>query len=369
LPFFVIDIATIVLAALFGARVLARDPRLFSARLIALITLNSICHTILSRYDYGRWIAAAYQFDVGHWAGALNFMRNLTPGLFMVLCFNLFSGERRFPKALALLFIIQMAFEVSARWFSPVAGLTGATLLRIAPALLQTLFVGFALYWTIAGWRGELEESRRRARAFVVFIIGLDIIGSSLLLRVVIAQNTIANYDTHLVLTAINFPILLFVLIFMNDADLDKQLEPERATAKLTPSRTPLAPDIVAALARLTQLLEVEHVYRRPELSPARLAALLGVPEYRLRKLINEQLGYQNFNAFLHAYRIREACRQLRDPQMRRVPILTIALSTGYQSINTFNRGFRDIMDMTPSAYRAAEDAPAAAEKTSPQTG
>ena len=37
----------------------------------------------------------------------------------------------------------------------------------------------------------------------------------------------------------------------------------------------------------------------------------------------------------------------------RLIPILSIALSTGYQSINTFNRGFRDVMGMTPSAYRA----------------
>jgi len=55
---------------------------------------------------------------------------------------------------------------------------------------------------------------------------------------------------------------------------------------------------------------------------------------------------------------------------MRRTPILTIALSVGYQSINTFNRGFRDIMDMTPSEYRSLEDAPlpSAPGKISPKT-
>jgi AraC-like DNA-binding protein len=88
------------------------------------------------------------------------------------------------------------------------------------------------------------------------------------------------------------------------------------------------------------------------------LADHAGVPEYRLRKLIHEQLGFANFNAFLHAWRIREACEQLRDPARRRTPILTVALSVGYQSVNTFNRGFREVMGTTPSAWRAQSEAP-----------
>jgi AraC-like DNA-binding protein len=79
------------------------------------------------------------------------------------------------------------------------------------------------------------------------------------------------------------------------------------------------------------------------------------LPEYRLRRLIHEELGHRNFNSFLHEYRIREACGQLGDQQQWRTPILTIALSVGYQSINTFNRAFREVTGMTPSAYRSAK--------------
>ncbi len=50
---------------------------------------------------------------------------------------------------------------------------------------------------------------------------------------------------------------------------------------------------------------------------------------------------------------MREACRQLSDPNRKRTPILTIALSVGYASVNTFNRGFREVMGVTPSAWRA----------------
>jgi AraC-like DNA-binding protein len=369
LLFLALDIATIICSAIFGARVLASRPRLLSVQLIALIAFNSICHILLSRYEYRYWIAAPYRFDVGGFATALNFARNLTPGLFMVLCFTMFSDRLRFPRWLLGFFVVQMFLEVPAHWLLSGDGSLSELALRIAPAILQTIFVGFAIYWTIANWSVDLVEGRRRARALVVVVIGLNIIGSSLLLRVLIDQNTIANYHTHLVLVAANLLIILFLLIFSKDEELRASLEPAPVRA-LPAASSAISSETVTALAKLANLLEVEHIYRRPNLTLRDLADLVGLPEYRLRKLINEELGYQNFNAFLHDYRIREACQQLRDPEMRRIPILTIALSTGYQSVNTFNRGFREIMGMTPSVYRSLDTAPPAIapRKISPQT-
>ncbi|MGN6147543.1 MAG: helix-turn-helix transcriptional regulator, partial [Rhizomicrobium sp.] len=195
-----------------------------------------------------------------------------------------------------------------------------------------------------------------------------NMIGASLFLRVLIPQDSIENYYTHLILIAANLPIVVFLLVFATDDGLDVLLESQRARAKLV-SASDVTPETALALARLSNLLETDHIYRRPDLVLKDLSDLVGLPEYRMRKLINEQLGYRNFNAFLHDYRIREACGQLRDPSMRRIPILTIALSTGYQSINTFNRAFRDIMEMTPSAYRSLDEAPlpSSPRKISPQ--
>jgi AraC-like DNA-binding protein len=79
----------------------------------------------------------------------------------------------------------------------------------------------------------------------------------------------------------------------------------------------------------------------------------LKVPEYRLRRLINVRLGYRNFNQMLHAYRVADAAAALADPEKRHLPILTIALTAGYQSINPFNRAFKESKGVTPSAFRA----------------
>ena len=77
-----------------------------------------------------------------------------------------------------------------------------------------------------------------------------------------------------------------------------------------------------------------------------------------LRTLINQELGYRNFNDFLHHYRLQEASARLVGEDL---PILTIALECGYGSIGPFNRAFKQRMGMTPSEYRGAARLPARA--------
>ncbi|HEY1710772.1 MAG TPA: helix-turn-helix transcriptional regulator [Rhizomicrobium sp.] len=370
LLFFAIDIATIALSAMFGARVLAGNPRLKSAQLLALIAFCNIGAVVLGRQDYGSLIPAAYRFDVGILAPVLNVMRNLSPGLFMVWCFLQFTDERRFPRWLLALFALQVAIEVPVRWIIK----TDWHLMQVAqvaPATLEGVFGGVALYWTLATWRDDLIESRRRARALVAAIIAVYIIASCLLPRVVIDPGSMASYWLYEALAAGDLAIVALIFLRFGDDYLGLQLDlahPVRAERAVMPRA--IDPMASQTLGRLNKLLEEERVYRRPSLSLAELAKKAGVPEYRLRKTINEELGYPNFNAFLHSYRINDACRQLRDPAMARIPILTIALSVGYQSVNTFNRGFRSIMGMTPSAFRAADE-PAeqagATQKVSPE--
>jgi AraC-like DNA-binding protein len=118
------------------------------------------------------------------------------------------------------------------------------------------------------------------------------------------------------------------------------------APAEPAPARKPHP-----ALARLEQAMQAQHLYRREGLSLAALAAELGLGEAALRSLINHELGYRNFNDFLHHHRLQEACRRLVDEDL---PVLSIALECGYGSIGPFNRAFRERMGMTPTEYRGA---------------
>ena len=104
--------------------------------------------------------------------------------------------------------------------------------------------------------------------------------------------------------------------------------EPDIANAaRLVPASEAWAVD------RLASLMSREQAWRETGLAIGDLANRVGIPEYRLRRLINQQFGYRNFAAFLNEYRLAEAAKQLGDRHRARVPILTIALDLGWGSI------------------------------------
>ena len=78
----------------------------------------------------------------------------------------------------------------------------------------------------------------------------------------------------------------------------------------------------------------------------------LAIPEYKLRRLINQRLGYRNFNVFLNEHRIAEAKAALADPSQAEVPVITIAMDAGFQSLGPFNRAFKATTGVTPTEYR-----------------
>ncbi|MBO6638828.1 MAG: helix-turn-helix transcriptional regulator [Roseitalea sp.] len=104
-------------------------------------------------------------------------------------------------------------------------------------------------------------------------------------------------------------------------------------------------------LGRLRDLME-DGAYLTDGLTIGGLASRMGLPEHRLRKLINQGLGYRNFAAFLNDHRIREAQRQLSDPARVHTQITQIAYQLGYGSLAPFNRAFRERVGTSPSAYR-----------------
>jgi AraC-like DNA-binding protein len=361
LAFLIVEAATVVCALLLASRSLLGRPMRRTAIVAGLIAINTACSVVLAHQEYGYWIDPALRIDVGGVASLLNLARNATPGLLMLLCFWVFTDGRRIPASLLTLVAVQLALEEPIDALIPEVWPYARLFTETLPALLQTLFVGFALYWTVADWRSDLIERRRGARLATFSAVGVVTLASGLLTRVVMAPDGYAGYLVHVGLTASYLAILLLFL-WLTEGGVGARLA---FTAERT-QRSPVLGDQTAALARLTALLEEERIYEQEGLTLNVLARRADLPEYRLRRLIHEHLGYRNFNALLHDYRIRWACAQLGDPGQRRTPILTIALTAGYASVNTFNRGFRQIVGVTPSAYRTAALAAADAGKTTP---
>lgn len=254
---------------------------------------------------------------------------------------------------------------------------------RALPLLFALLCVRAAL----AHWRDDLVEPRRRLRLVILaggivyslVQVGLRLqsdrgrlgpgaalldMGLLLALATTMATRLLALARSEL------FPPAAPVLARVEPARRDPGDDPGEDAAlppapaappAMPPTGTPAAAAHGWAVAdpaedRLAQalhrLMHEDRHYRSEDLTIARLAEHLAVPEYRLRRLINQRLGHRNFNAFINGYRLAEVRGALADPAQREVPVLTIALDAGFQSIGPFNRAFKAATGLTPTEFR-----------------
>ena len=220
---------------------------------------------------------------------------------------------------------------------------------------LSLLFVLAAGWRAVAGLRGDLVERRRRLRpvlATMAVLYSVGIIVGHALVRDIGGGGPSAPPDRTLEAAGLAALSVLFALLALRAgqpifAGMPPQ-PPVPAIEPLAADDDPEAP----LLARLLALMEEEKIYRREGFDLAALVTALDLPEYRLRRLINRRLGHRNFSSFVNSYRLAEVRAALADPAQAQVPVLTIALDAGFQSIGPFNRAFKAETGLTPTEYR-----------------
>ena len=257
------------------------------------------------------------------------------------------------------------AWHHAAAWIGLVAlGIFGIYSSLDRPLLpfnaLRLACILLALRQGLAGRAADLVEARRRFR--VVFVVLVALFNAGLLVAIVLTRggqglSGLSYVDAFGSLALTFYFATMLVLLDSEGLLLAPVRMPAAASARLAPPESeaaPAPPDEreTALLQALRQLMEEERAYREEALSIAALAAKLEVPEYRLRRLINQRLGHRNFSAFLNGYRLAEVMTALADPTQAEVPILTIALDAGFQTVGPFNRAFKAETGMTPSEYR-----------------
>ncbi len=355
-----VDAAVVTLGLAIAVRVLSAAPRNRNAWLIALLVLGAIANVMLSRQDYSPLIPPPYQADFGAWRLFLNLSRNLGAGVFMLLCHGIFREDQRLPRTLIALVVLQVLLEEPLEWLLGATWLaanpSSANLLaEVLPACLQILFLGFALYWMLADRQADLVEQRRTARTILMIVFVAQVVLALLVERIWFGIGGFPvglMYPTHVLVTGIAALTLLFVAVSMMRTDVLQFIDPQPRVPVPTGAPEGPADTTEADLARVRAALDEECIYRHAGLTVGALARQLGIPEYRLRKLIHDHLGYRNFNALLHDYRVADVCDALSDPEQDGTPVLTLALAAGYQSINPFNRAFRELTGITPTAFR-----------------
>ncbi len=108
-----------------------------------------------------------------------------------------------------------------------------------------------------------------------------------------------------------------------------------------------------ALLRRLLRAKDRMDAASHEEWPVERLARVSGVSEAHFARSFKEAFGAPP-HRYLLTRRIERAKALLRDTD---IPIIEIALDTGWQSLGTFGRQFRDIIGESPSGFRAGERA------------
>jgi AraC-like DNA-binding protein len=349
------------------AALLVRDFRdVVSGRLAIALALGSAAHAVSS--------AAGFDMPVTLWRALLI---ALSTGNVVVLWL--------FAKAL-----FDDAFGL--RWWhalpwAAVAGISLANCLLFGPApatdfrilgagvnsivmsLIALSFIALAVGQTVASWSIDLVESRRRLRVFIVAAAAVYGAANAIV-QLLMAGNGSPGFvnTTNAAVLAGVVAAIAGSLLRVNGEDVFS-LPPVTETVADAADRTigikADAPNVAdqKLIDALTRLMADDRIYRDERMTIGTLALRLAVPEYRLRRLINQRLGYRNFNVFLNDHRIAEAKAALADPTQAEVPVITIAMDAGFQSLGPFNRAFKATTGVTPSEYRRLNRAPVASSK------
>jgi AraC-like DNA-binding protein len=258
-----------------------------------------------------------------------------------------------------------VGFAAFAPWGEAASRISYA--LGIGFRALSLALIAHALWLVWQGQRDDLIETRARLRRVVMIGAG---VAAAVVLLVAILYTPVASRPAPLRLGEAAALLLMSLAIGVRLVGFDRDFLPSAAwTPPLLPAaisanggaaRAASVSSVVEAdaLARLDALIKQEEVWQEAGLTIGDLAGRVGIPEYRLRRLINQQLGFRNFTAFVNEYRLAAAASRLADRSQARTPVLTIALDLGWGSIGPFNRAFRSRFGVPPTEYRRQQTQP-----------
>jgi len=336
--------ATVALLLVLAASLFRGFGTVLAGRLAAAFALGSAAHAV--SYSIG----STSPVSMAH--APLIALSTGNVVVFWLFTRALFDDAFKLRWWHALVWAAVVAFSfVNCMWIAPAGGARASI---IAINLLALGFIALAVAQTVASWPADLVEGRRRIRVFIVTSAALYG-GMNAVLQILLpvgAAADVANTVNSAALAGV-VAAICYAMMRVDGAELFPAA-PEAVQVVIVPGQSAAADDahdrkLVDALMRL---MGDERIYRHDNITIGTLATRLAIPEYRLRRLINQRLGYRNFNVFLNNHRIEEAKAALADPSQAEVPVITIAMDAGFQSLGPFNRAFKATTGVTPTEYR-----------------
>lgn len=212
---------------------------------------------------------------------------------------------------------------------------------------------GMMAHMLLAAWQGrddDLLESRRTFRS--TFVVGGTIVVAIVVYTLSAGGTGPAGTVTWM--DTVSSGAILTIVFYMlwNAIRVDSEwLLGDLQQAEPKTPEILQEPTDALDLVRLNDLAANATLLEQG-LTITRLSDIAKMPEHRLRRLINQHMGFRNFSDFLNHHRIEAAKHRLADAQERHTPVLTIAMELGYGSLGPFNRAFKERTGQTPTEFR-----------------
>ena len=338
----------ILTGMIFGAillvvcKLMLEHRQVLTAKILSLLLLSAVCYVLQT-----------FVIDMFYLQLFLGVVSMTNPALFWMFASTLFQmGEN--SRKLHRGHFIGLASCMALGTYQQLQSLADyeGSIIHVITLVVTSVITLLGLFDIFRSWKSDLVECRRYLR------LGLSVTSGAFLLFIVVNEFIYGHGEFPTFLNYINISIMsVFAMAFgyivlVSDSNILMETIDE------------LAPDLVIGettkpsfadsqwLDKLTYTMDEEFYYRQVDLTIRSLSEYLTIPEHHLRRLINQHLGYRNFNDYLNRYRVRDASERLSDPKLIRIPILTIAIESGYASLTTFNKAFKTLKTMTPSEFR-----------------
>lgn len=281
--------------------------------------------------------------------GILLQLTKYTPAFLWLFTYSLFDDETNLgykKLVLVAVYITSCLLEGMMAYEQ----MFGFEALELARRFLMILFACHAIYIAYSGFSTDLVEKRREMR--LPFVIAM----TTIVLAVIILSYLTDNRDIfeiaiaafiYISITYFNFT---YFRLFKDSPEIFSLVV--SSSEKINRFKNIKNGKDAVIIENLKNKMKENKYYKNQGLTILDLAKVLSIHEYQLRKLINKTLKYKNFNQFVNGFRIDEAKVCLENSNKQYIPISTIAYDTGFSSLSTFNKAFKDHVGMSPTTYR-----------------
>ncbi len=313
-----------------------------SIRLYIILMVSS------SGYLLGSIYPALETYGIAWWLERIG--GNALPGVFWLVSLSVFGDHvvlKRWQYALAslTLFIPLMTTLTQVVWSYQLANFPAIYgYIKYGAMTLELALICHALFIALQKWRDDLVQERRYIRGGVISFSAMY-----LFIVIVIEQLFNMQWLGFSLLKSVFLAVLImginFFLFRLRDASLFDVVKVNIAVPNEVkkPSKE---------LSRVILSMVDDKLYQQDGITISNLAKHLAIHEYKLRHLINGELNYRNFNDFLNYYRIKEITEKLNQSEYSSIPVLTLALESGFRSLSSFNKVFKSTHNATPTEYR-----------------